>query len=171
MAIPRQGQKGGDHLQQQLPRRVCLPLPPTCCPDLANPTLLQHFSLLKSRLSHTGVQAGGKTKGGAYLPARRLPGTGMLSAPASHLLHLHPSLCLHSSGSWGPGAPFHGLRRQWGARECLVGPNKPACSEQKQYLSPLQLPPLPSCQCCWFQRHSAGRPERPVGRKRREGCA
>lgn len=115
MAISRQGQKwgGGNHLQQTMPR-VCLLLPPPCCLYLANPTLLQHFSLLKSWLSHTSIQAGGKTKGGAYLPARQLPGAGMLSTPASHLLHLHLSastaLALRgqehlSTGFVGGGAP------------------------------------------------------------------
>lgn len=118
MAIPRQGQKGVGKPSTASDAKM---LPPLCCLYLANPTLLQHFSLLKSRLSHTGVQAGGKTKGGAYLPARHLPGAGMLSTPASRLLHLHPSLCLCSSGSRGPGAPFCGLCRRWGAGSAWWG--------------------------------------------------
>lgn len=91
----------GNHLQQQIPRWTCLLLPPLCCLYLANPALLQPFSLLKSQLSHAGVQTGGKPKGGAYLPARQLPGAGMLSTPTSHVLHLHPSLCLYISDTEG----------------------------------------------------------------------
>jgi len=149
VAIPGQGQKRWDRPQQQITEKG---LPPAPFPVLlnANPALLQHFSLLKSRLSHTRVQAGGKPKGGAYLPARQLPGAGMLSSsssPASHLLHLHPSLCLRSSGSRGPGAPFRRLCRQWGAGERLVGLYKPACTEQNSvYLcsSCLRFLPAPA---------------------------
>lgn len=111
----------GNHLQQQIPRWTCFLLPPLCCLYLVNPALLQPFSLLKSSLSYTRVQAGGKPKGGVYLPARQLPGAGMLSAPTSYLLHLHPFLCLHisDSGGWehismgfvGGGAPG---RTWWG---------------------------------------------------------
>lgn len=168
VAIPRQGQKGVGKPSTAADANM---LPPPRCLYLANPTLLQHFSLLKSRLSHTGVQAGGKTKGGAYLPARHLPGAGMLSTHASRLLHLHPSLCLRSSGSRGPGAPFRGLRRRWGAGECLVGPYKPAFAEQNSvYLCSSCLRFLPAGAAA-FWRHPAGQAERSVGRKRREGCA
>lgn len=167
VAIPRQGQ--GNHLQQQLPRWVCLLLPPLCCLYLANPALLQPFSLLESRLSHTSIQAGGKAKGGAYLPARQLPGAGMLSTSASHLLHLHPSLCLCISDSRGPGAPFHGLYKQWGTGEDLVGPYKLACAEQNSvYLCSSCLRFLPAG-AAGFQ--TPGQAECPISRKRREGCA
>lgn len=167
VAIPRQGQ--GNHLQQQLPRWVCLLLPPLCCLSLANPALLQPFSLLESWLSHTSIQAGGKPKGGAYLPARQLPGAGMLSTSASHLLHLHPSLCLRISDSRGPGAPFHGLCRQWGTGEDLAGPYKLACAEQNSvYLCSSCLRFLPAG-AAGFQ--TPGQAECPISRKRREGCA
>lgn len=157
----------GNHLQQQLPRWVCLLLPPLCCLYLANPALLQPFSLLESRLSHTSLQAGGKPKGGAYLPARQLAGAGMLSAPTSYLLHLHLSLCI--SDSRGPGAPFHGLCRRWGTGEDLLGPYKLACAEQNSvYLCSSCLRFLPAG-AAGFQ--TPGQAECPVSRKRHEGCA
>lgn len=150
------GQEEGDHLRQQKPRRFCLLLPPPFCLYVANTALLQHFSLPKSRLSHTGVQAGRKPKGGAYLPARRLPGAGMLSALASYLLQLHLSLCLCSSGSWGPGAHFHGFCRRWDAGECLVGLYKLACAEQNSvYLCSSCLRFLPAGAAA-FWRHPGG---------------
>lgn len=143
-------------------------LPCAAC-ILANPTLLQPFSLLKSWLSQTGVQAGGKPKGGAYVPARQHPGARMLSAPTSHLLHIHPSLCLCISDSRGLGAHFHGLCRRWGTEEDLVGPYKLACAEQNcVYLCSSCLCFLPAGAAA-FQ--TPGQAECPVSRKRCEGCA
>lgn len=148
----QKGRKGGNHLQQQMPARVCLPLPPLCCLHLANPTLLHHFSLRKKLVVPHGVQAGGKPKGGAYLPARQLPGAGMLFAPASCLLYLH----LRNSDSREPGTPLHGLCRQWGAGERLVGQCKLACAEQNSvYLCSSCLHFLPASAAA-FWRHPAG---------------
>lgn len=154
--------------RQQIPRWTCLLLPPLCCLHLENPALLQPFSLLKSRLSHTGVQAGGKPKGGAYLPARQLQGVGMLSAPTSHLLHLYPSLCLHisdsesqehlSMGLVGSGAPGRvwWSHTSWPVLSKTVFISAPAASAS---FLPVLLHFRHPARLC------------PVSRKRREGCA
>lgn len=123
VAIPRQGQNRGAgesstaaDLEMDLP-----PAPSPVLPVFNEPSSSPAFQPAQELVVYTRVQAGEKPKGGAYLHARQLPGAGMLFAPTSHLLHLHPlsastSLTLEgwehlSMGFVGGGAPE---RTWWG---------------------------------------------------------
>lgn len=129
---------------------VTSPVLPVCSKHSFSPA----FQPAEEPVVPHGCPSWKKTKGRCLPACQAAPG----SRDALHPRFLPPAppLCLCSSGSWGPGARFHGLCGRWGAGECLVGLYKLACAEQNSvYLCSSCLRFLPAGAAA-FWRHPGG---------------